>query len=101
MLQAASNFSHQISQNKKPEHQLVKHGVYSITRHPSYFGFFYWSIGTQILLGNPVSACLFAVVLWRFFDKRIQKEEIYLIRFFGKEYIDFRKHVPVMIPFIH
>lgn len=45
---------------------------FSITRHPSYFGFFYWAMGTQIALANPVSTLVFAIVLWRFFNRRIK-----------------------------
>lgn len=44
----------------------------SYSRHPSYAGFFYWALGTQLLLGNPLSALVFAVVLWRFFSRRIR-----------------------------
>ncbi|KAL0158341.1 hypothetical protein M9458_046417, partial [Cirrhinus mrigala] len=40
MLTAGSNFNH-IS------HVLVTTGVYALFRHPSYVGWFYWSIGTQ------------------------------------------------------
>ena len=34
-------------------HQLVTAGIANVLRHPAYFGWFYWSIGTQILLCNP------------------------------------------------
>jgi len=41
-------------------------------RHPSYTGFFYWGIGTQLLLMNPISLIGYAVVLFRFFKERIR-----------------------------
>ncbi|XP_072152479.1 protein-S-isoprenylcysteine O-methyltransferase isoform X2 [Bemisia tabaci] len=44
---AAKNFNHIIQSEKKDDHVLVTHGVYSLCRHPSYVGWFYWSIGTQ------------------------------------------------------
>jgi protein-S-isoprenylcysteine O-methyltransferase len=72
MIHASSNFSHQISYQKLPTHQLVTSGVYSISRHPSYFGFFWWGVGTQIFLSNPLSTVVFIGVLWRFFSERIQ-----------------------------
>lgn len=53
---------------------LVKTGLYSLVRHPSYTGFFVWAVGTQILLANPVSTVVFVGVLWRFFQQRIQSE---------------------------
>lgn len=44
---------------------------FSYSRHPSYVGFFYWAICTQLLLGNVVSAVAFVFVLSRFFSARI------------------------------
>jgi len=46
----------------------------SYSRHPSYVGFFYWAVATQLLLGNLVSACAFVFVLSRFFSSRIVGE---------------------------
>ncbi len=43
---------------------------HSVLRHPSYFGWFYWSVGTQILLGNPVCSVLYTYAAWSFFHKR-------------------------------
>ena len=111
MIEAASNFSHQIATEKKASHTLVTSGVYSLVRHPSYFGFFWWSVGTQIFLANPLSTVVFVAVLWRFFSRRIQyfptgfclmsrAEENLLVGFFGEEYVDYRKKVGVWIPFI-
>ena len=45
MITAKSNFSHIVQYQKVKDHQLVKRGIYSISRHPSYFGWFYWSVG--------------------------------------------------------
>jgi protein-S-isoprenylcysteine O-methyltransferase len=38
MLSCGSNFSHTIMEEKDEEHKLVTNGIYSILRHPSYFG---------------------------------------------------------------
>jgi len=100
MIHASSNFSHQISYQKLPTHQLVTSGVYSISRHPSYFGFFWWGVGTQIFLSNPLSTVVFIGVLWRFFSERIHREEGLLVEFFGEEYVDYQKRVGTWIPFI-
>eukprot|EP00937_MAST-01D_sp_MAST-1D-sp2_P002971 g2971.t1 len=97
---AAHNFTHEIAYEHVPQHKLVTHGVYSWCRHPGYLGFFVWSISTQILLSNPVSAVVFAGVTWRFFEDRIAVEEELLVQFFGKQYEEYREHVPTRIPFI-
>ncbi|KZV76142.1 protein-s-isoprenylcysteine O-methyltransferase [Peniophora sp. CONT] len=99
MISAATNFSHMIAYRKLPEHTLVKSGIYSWFRHPSYTGFFYWAIGTQLVLQNPFSFCIFFFLLWRFFSSRIKEEEKLLIKFFGDEYEQYRRRVGVWIPF--
>ncbi|QLG72768.1 hypothetical protein HG535_0D04770 [Zygotorulaspora mrakii] len=100
MSTAGKSFSHVLQTKKKKDHTLIQSGVYQWFRHPSYFGFFWWALGTQMILLNPVSFTLFAVVLWKFFHDRIKTEEIYLIKFFGDDYIKFKTCVPVRIPFI-
>jgi protein-S-isoprenylcysteine O-methyltransferase len=101
MRTAGMNFSHLIKNHKEDHHQLVTHGVYAIFRHPSYFGFFYWALGTQILLLNPVSFILFAFLLHDFFGSRIPYEEYHLIKFFGNDYLQYRTKSYIAIPFIN
>jgi protein-S-isoprenylcysteine O-methyltransferase len=97
---AAHNFTHEIAYRRVPEHKLVTHGIYNVMRHPGYFGFFLWSVSTQLLLCNPVSVVAFTVVTWRFFDDRIRHEEDLLVSFFGKQYEDYRTVTPTRIPYI-
>lgn len=54
--------------------QSVGSNFYRYSRHPSYVGFFYWAIATQLLLGNIFSSIAFILVLGRFFSARIQGE---------------------------
>jgi len=71
MAQAGSNFNHTVQMKKKEGHELVTSGIYGYLRHPSYFGFFWWGLGTQVVLGNVVCFIGYAAVLWRFFSSRI------------------------------
>lgn len=98
MFTAGQNFSHTIMYEKRPDHFLVTHGLYSIFRHPSYAGWFYWAIGTQILLLNPVCFLLFTVMSHKFFKERISNEEETLIDFFGDEYKNYRMRVKLWMP---
>lgn len=100
MVHASTNFSHAVAYRKRPSHRLVTEGIYQYFRHPSYAGFFYWALGTQLVLQNPVSFVLFSVLLWRFFYYRTRAEEKYLIQFFGQEYVAYRGRVGTKIPFI-
>ena len=96
-----SNFTHKVQMIKRKNHVLVKHGIYSVCRHPSYFGFFLWSVGIEIMCVNPLCIIAFTFILFKFFKNRIKIEEEYLIRFFGMEYINYRREVGALIPFVN
>jgi protein-S-isoprenylcysteine O-methyltransferase len=74
MAQAGTNFNHQVQSRKNDGHELVTRGLYAYFRHPSYFGFFWWGIGTQIMLGNTLCTVAYTGVLWYFFMKRITRK---------------------------
>lgn len=97
---AAKNFDHQIRYHRDPNHELVQDGPYTFLRHPAYFGWFWWAISTQFLLGNPICICLFSYASWHFFNHRIADEEETLIGFFGDNYKKYQAKTAVGIPFI-
>lgn len=100
MLHAGMSFNHQIQWSKSDSHVLVTSGVYGLVRHPSYFGFFYWGLGTQLVLGNVVCFVVYAGVLWYFFSRRIRIEEKKLVEFFKEDYVQYRTRVGTWMPFI-
>lgn len=100
MATAKSNFTHLISMRKIDSHKLVQDGVYRYLRHPSYFGWFWWSISTQLVLRNPICTVLYAGAAWKFFQNRIPFEEETLVSFFPHEYPAYRARTGVGIPFI-
>ena len=100
MITASKNFNHYVQFVKSDDHDLVQHGVYGLFRHPAYVGWFYWSIGTQIMLCNPVCLVGYTIVSWKFFNSRIYDEEAALISFFNEEYVEYQKKVPTGIPFV-
>ncbi|CDJ60332.1 isoprenylcysteine carboxylmethyltransferase, putative [Eimeria maxima] len=87
------NFTHQIRRKKTEKHRLCVHGVYSKCRHPAYAGWFWWAVGSQIVLLNVICCCLFSVVSFVFFLERISFEEKQLIKLFGRDYEVYRHRV--------
>lgn len=114
MVHAGGNFSHTVARQKREDHVLVKHGVYAyvdnpccmhltyyrIVRHPSYAGFFYWALGTQLLLLNPISTIVYIITLRRFFAQRIEAEEYHLVHFFGNDYTRYRARTRSGVPLV-
>jgi len=77
--------------------KIVTRGVYSIVRHPQYLGGLLAHVGISFLLSawySLLSAPLMAVLIYLI----SRKEEEELIREFGKEYEDYKKKVPMLIP---
>lgn len=100
MATAGESFNHLIQTSKKENHVLVTHGIYSIFRHPSYVGFFYWSIATQLLLGNIIHTILYTGAAWTFFQRRIHYEEESLCQFFPTSYPQYVSQSYMGIPFL-
>lgn len=91
MAVAGSNFDHYVQTSRVPGHRLVTQGPYHFFRHPSYTGFLLWSMGTQLLLTNPVCGVVHTLAVLYFFHRRVREEERHLIRFFGNDYILYKK----------
>lgn len=100
IITAGQAFTHIIRVRQEEHHKLITHGIYRFIRHPGYCGFLIWSVGTQIMLCNPISIIAFATVVWRFFANRIPYEEYFLRQFFGSQYAEYAQRVPSGIPFI-
>jgi len=77
--------------------RLETTGVYSIVRHPQYLGWILAHIGMSFLLSVWYSM-LFTPILIAIIYMISKKEEDELIREFGRDYEDYQKEVPMMIP---
>jgi protein-S-isoprenylcysteine O-methyltransferase len=95
---ASSSFDHVVHTELGADHTLVTQGPYRWLRHPSYTGYYWFAIGGQIILHNPITLCVHAIVLARFFRQRLAVEESALERRFGSEYARFRKRRFLLIP---
>ena len=77
----------------KPSTRIVSHGLYRFTRNPMYIGFAFWTLGLAILVNSAWSllAVPSGVVL---IDRLvITREERYLERKFGDEYLSYKRRV--------
>jgi len=77
--------------------KIVTRGVYSIVRHPQYLGGLLAHVGISFLLSawySLLSTPLMVVLVFLISNK----EEEELTREFGKEYEDYKKKVPMLIP---
>jgi len=86
----------QTAETHRPE-KIVTTGVYSIVRHPQYFGGLLAHVGISILLSawySLLSTPLMAALIYLISCK----EEEELIKEFGKEYEEYKKKVPMLIP---
>lgn len=100
MYTAGSSFNHYIQREYNQKHHLVTDGIYRYMRHPSYFGFWWWFIGLQLMVNNIFTLIVGTIVLWKFFNTRIKFEETYLIKFFENDYVNYKDRTNTMIPFI-
>jgi protein-S-isoprenylcysteine O-methyltransferase Ste14 len=79
-LEAEATFGdHSISFNKLASHQLVTTGIYSWSRHPSYAGFYWWAIGTQVCF--VLFSCSFGSELNKFTGNRSLSETQFAFSF--------------------
>lgn len=72
---------------------------FRLCRHPSYFGWFCWSVGTQVILGNVICFIGFYKVSINFFRDRVEHEEEILRTFFGSKYLKFMDNTSQFFPF--
>lgn len=77
--------------------KLITGEKYAYVRHPRYLGRGATTIGLGILANNLL-AIIIAFIHFLMFLSLIPSEEKDLIRRFGKEYIDYKKRVPAIIP---
>jgi protein-S-isoprenylcysteine O-methyltransferase Ste14 len=83
----------------KVDHELIRTGPYKVVRHPVYIGVLFGCLGTAIVMGE-ISAWLAIALILAAFLMKIWKEEKFLIDEFGQTYLQYKKEVKALIPFI-
>lgn len=81
----------------KPATSLVTSGIYRWTRNPMYLGMAFAYVGLAILLNSLPALVLLPLVIAIVQKQVIAREEAYLERAFGDEYLAYKNHVRTWI----
>ena len=84
---------------QKRDHRIVDTGPYAIVRHPIYTGLLLSSIATAALEATWVGLAGAALMVLGFY-LRARLEERFLRGSLGSAYDEYRRRVPMLIPFI-
>jgi protein-S-isoprenylcysteine O-methyltransferase Ste14 len=85
--------------SRKEGHRVVDTGPYGIVRHPIYTGAILAAFALAASRATPF-ALLMAVVFTVFFSWKARVEERFLQRELGPSYDDYRRRVPMLVPFL-
>lgn len=77
----------------KPASSLQTNGIYSITRNPMYVSLALIYLGISCFVGNWWNVILFPFLLLIVQEYIIKREEKYLVRRFGQEYVIYKTKV--------
>jgi protein-S-isoprenylcysteine O-methyltransferase Ste14 len=77
----------------KPAHSLQTRGIYSVSRNPMYVGLTLLYTGLSLVMGNWWNLILLPLLLVIVQEYIIKREEKYLTRRFGQEYLNYKLKV--------
>ena len=76
-----------------PSTRIVSHGLYRFTRNPMYIGFALWTLALTILVDSVWTLLAIPIGLVLIDRIVITREESYLERKFGEEYLNYKRRV--------
>lgn len=77
----------------KPANSLQTSGIYSVSRNPMYVSLVFFYLGISFFVGNWWNFILFPLLILIVQEYVIKREEKYLVRKFGEEYIAYKTKV--------
>jgi protein-S-isoprenylcysteine O-methyltransferase Ste14 len=83
----------------KEHHELVQSGPYAIIRHPIYSGFLLAILGTALVRGELAGLLALAVAILAWVLK-LKTEEAFMLRQFDGAYLEYKRRVKALIPFV-
>jgi protein-S-isoprenylcysteine O-methyltransferase Ste14 len=95
-LKGVSELGLKVTETHRPN-RIIKTGVYGVVRHPQHLGGMLSHFGVSILLGSrdallvsPIILAVIYLINW--------KEEKELVKEYGREYRQYQRQVPTLIP---
>lgn len=83
----------------KKDHELITTGLYHYVRHPIYTGILTMAFATALMFGT-LSACIGFLVILLGIWLKLKEEEALMIETFADEYLSYKKHTRILIPFL-
>lgn len=83
----------------KAKHELIQNGPYALVRHPIYSGFLLAILGTAIVRGElgGLLALPLAALGWTL---KLRMEESFMVQQFGTAYLDYKRRVKALVPYV-
>lgn len=91
---------HRLDAAVEVTHELVKSGPYRIVRHPIYTSMLCVLLATGLLISPPVLFLIALIVFLAGTEIRIRIEDALLESQFGPDFVDYKRHVPELVPFL-
>jgi len=76
-----------------PTTRIVSHGLYRFSRNPMYIGFAFWTLGLAFLIDSAWILLAVPIGLVLTNQLVVMREERYLERKFGEEYLEYKRRV--------
>ena len=83
----------------KEQHELIQSGPYRIVRHPIYTGLLLAYLSTAIVHGELRGFVGFVLLLLGF-GLKLRMEETFMVQQFGNAYLDYKRRVKALVPFV-
>jgi protein-S-isoprenylcysteine O-methyltransferase Ste14 len=84
----------------KENHDLVQRGPYRLVRHPIYTGLLFAAFGTWLAQGRVSGLCVLGMAAILLILK-LNVEEALLTRRFPEAYLQYRRRVKAIVPFLY
>ncbi len=83
------------------DHVIVRRGLYSKIRHPSYAGLLLAFVALGLALGNWLSLAIVVIPVGLALGYRMRVEERALVEAFGQDYVDYMSATRRLVPWVY